>query len=50
MEDQSIGRIFLSVEIAFIALQRYLDLDLLIVACTAPGPHTETPQRKSTVF
>ena len=41
---------FLSVQIAVIALQCYLDFDLLIVARTAPVHSYGNPQRKSTVF
>ena len=42
---------FLSVQIAMIALQRYLNLDSLIVARTAPGhSYTKPPEKVKSVF
>ena len=37
---------FLSVQIAYIALQRFLDLDMLVAARTAPGHSFKNPQEK----
>ena len=37
---------FLSVQIAYIALQRFLDLDMLIAARTAPGHSFKNPLEK----
>ena len=41
----------LSVQIAMMALQRFLDLDILIAARTAPGhSYTNPPEKKSCIL
>ena len=42
---------YTSVNIALIAFQKYLNLDLLIAACTAPGhPYTNPPEKVNCIL
>ena len=51
MKDLEHRSNFLSVQIVMITLKRYLNLDSLIVACTAPGHlYTKPPENMNCVL